>query len=92
MTSAEIFLFGNTVSDRQDIATVKEGTSDQVFTVDNPDSKVAANESMVNVETVKRCFNEGFDGEIGNNVDIVEDSIRNASLTATDSSVAPDIK
>ena len=83
---------GNTVRNRLDNATVKECTGDRVFTVDNPGSKLAANEIMVNVGTVKRCFNERFDWEMGKIVHTVEYKIQNAILTATDSFVAPRIK
>ena len=47
---------------------------------------------MVNVKTLERCFNEGIDREMGNIVYTVEHRIQNASLTATDSIIAPKIE
>ena len=43
-------IIGNTVSDRQENATVKEDAGDQEYTVGIPGSNLAANESIVNCE------------------------------------------
>ena len=85
-------IIGNTVSDRLENAPVNEGTSDQEFTVDNPGSNLVANENMVNVKTLERCFNEIIDREMGITVDTVEDRIENAFLTAIDSIITPKIE
>ena len=85
-------IIGNTVSDRQESATVNEGTGDQKFTVVNHDNNLTANENMVNVKTLERCFNEKIDWELSNIVDTVEDRIENKSLTAFGSIVAPEIE
>ena len=49
-------VIGNTMSDRQEIAMVNEGTVDQEFTVGNSDSNRAVNENLVNVKTSKTTF------------------------------------
>ena len=46
----------------------------------------------MNVETLKRCFNERIDKEMSNIVDTVEDRLQNAILTAIDNIVAPKIE
>ena len=63
------------MSDRQENVTVKEGASNQEFTVNNSGSNSAANENLVNVITLERCFNEKIDMEMANIVDTVEDRI-----------------
>ena len=80
------------MSDRQENATVNIGTADQEFTVCNSGSNSAVNEFSKNVETLKRCFNERIDKEMGNLVDTVEDRIQNAILTAIDSPITPKIE
>ena len=47
---------------------------------------------MVNLKTLKRCFEERTDREIGNTVDTVQDRIQNAIFTATDSNITPEIE
>ena len=72
------------MNDRQENAAVNQGTGDQEFTVKNPGSNLAANEDLVNVKTLERCFNEKTDREMGNIVGTVEERIQNAILTAID--------
>ena len=69
------FIIGNTVSNQREIATVNEVTGDQDFTVGNSGSRLAANEILVIVRTLERCFNERIDMEMGNFVDTVKDRI-----------------
>ena len=78
--------------DRQENATVNDGTGDQEFTVGNVENNLPAKENLVNVKTLERCFNERIDRKMSNIVDTVEDRIQNAIFTATDSIVAPKIK
>ena len=80
------------MSDRQEKATVNEGTGDQEFTVGNLENNFAANEKMVNVKTLERRFNEIIDGEMSIFVDTVEYRIQNTFLTAIDSIVTPKIE
>ena len=82
-------IIDNTMSDRQENATVNEGTVDQEFTVNNSGRNSAANENLVKVRTLERCFNERIDKEMGNIVDTDEDRIQNAILTAIDSIITP---
>ena len=86
------FFAGNTVSDRLKNATVDENTGDQEFIVDNSGSNLVANENLVNVRTLERCFIERTDREMGNIDDTVENRIQNAILTAIDSIIVPKIK
>ena len=51
-------IFGITVSDRQENATVNEGPGDQEFTVGSHVINLTANENPVNVKTLERSFNE----------------------------------
>ena len=78
-------IIGNSVSDRQENATVNEGNGDQVFTVGNPGSNSAANKNLVKVKTLEICFNEGIDREMDNIVDTVGGRIQNSIFTAIDS-------
>ena len=71
---------------------VNEGTNDRDFTVSNSSKNTAANESAINVKTLERCFNERIDREMSNIVDMVEDRIQNAILTAIENIVAPKIE
>ena len=85
-------IIGNTVSDRQENPTVNDGTGNQKFTVGNLENNLTANENVVNVKALERCFNERIDWELSNIVDTVEDRIQNATLTAIDIIVALKIK
>ena len=80
------------MSDRQENVVVNEGTVDQDFTVNFSGSNLAANENLLTVKTLERCFNEWIDREMGNIVDTVEDRIHNAILTAIDSIITPEIE
>ena len=70
------------MSRTQENATVNECTGDQEITVNNSGSKSTANEKLVNVKTLERCFKERIDRKMGNIGDTVEDRIQNAILTA----------
>ena len=85
-------IIGNTVSERQGNATVNEGSGDQEFIVGISDNNSAANESLVNVKTLARCFNGKIDRKLGYSVDTVEDTIQNVILTAIDSIISPEIE
>ena len=85
-------IIGNTMSERQGIAPVDEGTVDQDITVGNSDSNPAVNKNLVNVKTLERCFNEKIDREMGNIVDTIEQRIQNAILTGIDSIITPEIE
>ena len=80
------------MSDRQGKTTVNEGTADQEITVGNSDSDSVVSENLVNVRTLKRCFNEKIDKEMDNIVDTVEDRSQNTIWTAIDTIVAPKIE
>ena len=80
------------MSDRQETATVNEGTGDQDFTVRNSDKNFLTNEITVNLKTLEKCFNEEIDREMSNIVDTVEDRIQNAILTAIENIIAPKIE
>ena len=56
----------------------------EILPVCTSSNNTAVNESMVNVETVERCFKERIDREMSNTVDTVEDRILNEILTAID--------
>ena len=85
-------IIGNAVSERQENVVVNEGTNDRDFTVINSSNNTAVNESVVNVKTLERCFNERIDREMNTIVDTVEDRIQNAILTAIENIVAPKIE
>ena len=85
-------VIGNTASDRQENTVVNEGNNDRGFTVGTSSNYLTTNESMVNVKTLERCFNDWIDKEMSNIVDTVEDKIQNAILTAIDNIVAPKIE
>ena len=87
----QVICFGNTVSDRQRIATVNEGTGDQEITVGNHENNLTANKNALNVRTLERCFIEKVEREISNIADTLEDK-KTAILTATDSIVAPKLQ
>ena len=80
-------IIGNTVSDRQENATVNIGTVDQEFTVGNSDNNPATNENLVNVKTLERFVIERIDREMASIVETVENKIEIAILTVIDSSV-----
>ena len=84
-------IIGNSASERQENVVVKEGSNGRDFTVGTA-SSTTINESMVNVKTLERCFNERIDREMSNIVDTVEDRIQNAILTTIDNIVAPRIE
>ena len=71
---------------------VSEGTNDRDFTVCTCSNNMVIIESMVNVKTLERCFNESIDREVSNIVDTVDDRIQNAILTAIDNIVTPKIE
>ena len=71
---------------------VNEGTKDRDFTVSNSSNNTTVNESLMNVKTLERCFNDRIDREMSNFVDTVENRIQNAILTAIDNIVAPKIE
>ena len=77
------------MSDRQEYARVNESTVDQEFTVGYPDCNPAANEILVNVNTLEGCFNENIVWKTGTIFAAVKDRIQNALLTAIDSVFAP---
>ena len=85
-------IIGNAASERQENVMINKGTNDRDFTVSNSSDNTAVNESEVNVKTLERCFNERIDRERSNIVDIVEDRIQNANLTAIDNIIAPKIE
>ena len=85
-------IIGNTVSDRQENATVNEGTGDQDFIVGPSNNNLMNIENTMNVKTLERSFNEGIDEEMNHIVETVEDRIQNAILAAIDSIVAPKIE
>ena len=69
------FIVGNTMSDRQENATVKEVTADQAFTNNKSGSNSAIIEILASVKTLERCINERIDKQMGNFVDTAEDRI-----------------
>ena len=85
-------IIGSAVSERPENVVVNEGTNDRDFTVSNSSNNTAVIESVMNVKTLERCFNERIDREMDNIVDTVEDRIQNAILTAIENIVAPKIE
>ena len=85
-------IFGNAAIDRQQNIVFNEGTVDQEFIVNNTGSNLTTNDNLVNVQTLKRCFNERIDSEMGKIVDTVKYRIQNAILTAFDSNTTPRIE
>ena len=57
------FFIGNTVSDRQENATVIEGTCDHEFTVGFSANNLMTNQNTVNVKTFQRYFLKGSTGK-----------------------------
>ena len=62
------------------------------FIAQNTGSNFTTIENLVNVQTLKKCFNETVDREMGSIVDTVEDKIQNEILTAIDNIVTPRIQ
>ena len=85
-------VIGNAVSERQENAVVNEGTNDRDFTVGTSNNDSVVNGNVMSVKTLERCFNERIDREMSNIVDMVEDRIQNAILTAIENIVAPKIE
>ena len=85
-------IIGNTANERQESVEVNEGTNDRDFTVGTSNVSSLIIENVLNVKTLKRCFNERIDREMCNIVNTVEDRIQNAILTAIDNIVAPKIE
>ena len=75
------------MNDRQEKATVRESTAHQKFIVGKSVSDPAVSENLGRVKTWERCFKKRIVKELGKIVDIVEDRIQNALLTAIDSIV-----
>ena len=82
-------IIGNTASERQENAIVNETTSDRDSTVGTSGNNLVTNQNTVNVKTLERCFSEMIDREMSTIVDMIENRIQNAILTAIDSIVAP---
>ena len=82
-------IIGNAVSERQEIAVVKEGTNKRHFTVGTSNNDSVINGKAVSVKILERCFNEKIDTEMSNIVDTVEGRIQNSILTAIDNLVTP---
>ena len=82
------FVIGNAVGDRHESATVNEGTGDQDFTVGTSDKDLMTNVNTLILNTLERCFNEKIEREMINNVQTVEEKIRNVILTAIESIVS----
>ena len=80
-------VFGNAASEKREIIVVNRGTNDRYSNVGTSNNNTAINESTMNVKTLERCFIEGIDKEVSNIVDIVEERIQNAILTAIDNIV-----
>ena len=78
--------------ERQENIVINEGTNDRDFAVCTSSNNTAVNESMANMKTLERCFNERLDREMSNIVDTVEDKIQNAILSVIDNIVAPKIE
>ena len=78
-------IIGNAASDKQENVVVNEGTVARELTVKNTDGNLTANEILLNVKTIEKCFNERIDTEMGIIVDTVEDRIQNAILTTIQS-------
>ena len=70
-------IIGNVSSEKQENTVANGGFNDRDFTVGTSSKNLAANENIVNVKTLERCFNARIDKEISNIVDKVEDRIQN---------------
>ena len=77
------------MSDRQENVVVNESTVDQEITVKDTSRNLTANENLVNVFFLERCFNEKSGTERGNIVDTVKNRMHKAIFTAIDSVVTP---
>ena len=82
----------NIADERQQNIILNEGTGDREFTVGPSGNNLMVSENAVIVKTLERCFNERIDREMSFIVDMVEDRIQNASLTAFCGIVAPKIE
>ena len=85
-------IIGNAASTKQEKIVVNEDTNDRDFTVGTASNNTVINESVVNVKTMERCFNERIDREMSNIADTVEDRIQHAISTAIENIVAPKIE
>ena len=73
----------NTAATRKQIFAVENSTFDREFTIDNSGFVPTTSENRVDFRRSESCFNGGTVEEMGNIVDTVEDSIQNATLTAS---------
>ena len=80
---------GDTAKSGQRDVIVSHGTDDWEFFVKFSGKNSTINEKTVNVQTMKRCFNEKIDREMGNIVDTVRHRIEEAILTAVDNIITP---
>ena len=85
-------VIGTAARESQENIVANESTNNQDFTAGTSSSSTAINENLVNVKTLKRCFNERIDREMSNIVETVEDRIQNAISTAIDNITAPKIE
>ena len=85
-------IFGNAARQSQENNVVNGDTIDPNFTVGTSSNNSAINENPMNVKTLEICSNEMIEREVSNIVDIVEDRLKNAILTAIDNIVAPEIE
>ena len=85
-------IIGNTASEKHQNTRVNGGTVNLDFTVGTSGNNLMTNEITVKVKTLKRCFNERIVKEMSNIIDMVEDRIQNAILTAVDSIIDPKIE
>ena len=81
--------FVNAASDKQEIVEVNEGTVDWEFTASDTSSVLPANEKLVSLKTLEKCFKERIVWDMGICHDTVEKGIQNAFLTAIESNNAP---
>ena len=88
----QVMIIGNAASERLENIVFSESTNDRDFTIGISSKNTAVNESMVNMKTLERCFNERIDREMSNIADTVKDRIQNAILAAIDNIVAPKIE
>ena len=64
-------IIGNTAGERQENVVVNESFNDQDFTVGTSNVSSIINETVLNVKTSERCFNERIDREMENSVETV---------------------
>ena len=77
-------IFRDAANSEKQSVEVNDGTADREVTVNSSGSNSTANYSTVNDQTLARCVNGKFDGELVNIFDTVEDQMLNAILTAID--------